>query len=1022
MQETADLSTQISESSRLFTTNYDDEIVYNLQRLDVAKEIENKAWEGCEYCKLGNTLYSLGEFKKALQYHEQDLSIAIELNDKAAEGRAYGNLGITFHALGDFKKAIDYHNQHLSIAKELRDKDMEGSAYCNLGCALLRVGDIRKAIHYHNLQLKIAKGLGDKDWEGTAYCNLGNAFYELGDYKKAVEYHKHHLSIATEMINKAGEAAAYCNLGNAFQRLGDLKRAVHYHTMSLKIATEVQDKGGEEKAYCCLGTDFQILGDFKKAIDYHNIYLSFSKEVGDKAGEGRAYYNLGMAFQALGDIKKAKEYHTLHLTIAKEVGDKIREGHAYGHLGNAFYLRGDFKKAIDFQNRNLNISKNIGDRNGERFAYGNLGNIMFDLGDFKKAIEYHNLNLILAKELGDKIGEGRAYCNLGSAYANLGHFERSIEYNILSLGIAKDVGLKKGVANGNLGLNFLCLGDFETAINHFNVDLNIAKEQGDKAGEGRACCNLGCAFQGLGDFKTAIDYHNVYLTIAKEANDTIGESRACHGIGRSLELLGSLPEALDYYRSSVKLLNNVRGCLQLEDRLKISFRDQYNAFYAALWKILLKQNKVVEALIAAEEGRAQGLVDLIEINYGVQTSQSGSSENEENGFDMLSYISSSTLFQAVEFGKIYIWILSKKGPVRFRQKDVNDFFALLEAKASWELLIRSVYNNIGVRTGVRCEDRSMDKLREDIFTDQMNAVESLQPALQKDGCLSVLYNMAIKPIADMVQGNELIIVPDGPLWLAPYSAFVDSDSKYLCESFRIRLIPSLTSLKLIADCPEEYHSRSGALLVGDPWVAEVTNSEGEKPLEQLKFAKQEVEMIGKIIKIVPLTGKGATKIEVLKQMRSVALVHIAAHGCMETGEIALTPDPERSSLIPTKDDYVLTMADVLSVQLRARLVVLSCCHSGRGEIKAEGVVGIARAFMGAGARSVLVSLWAIDDEATLEFMRSFYHHLMEGRSASKSLNQAMKHLRESDKYSDVKYWAPFVLIGDDVTLDLGAKN
>ena len=99
------------------------------------------------------------------------------------------------------------------------------------------------------------------------------------------------------------------------------------------------------------------------------------------------------------------------------------------------------------------------------------------------------------------------------------------------------------------------------------------------------------------------------------------------------------------------------------------------------------------------------------------------------------------------------------------------------------------------------------------------------------------------------------------------------------------------------------------------------------------------------------------------------------------------------------------------------LVVLSCCYSGRGEIKAEGVVGIARAFMGAGARSVVVSLWAIDDEATLEFMKCFYQHLAEGKPASESLNLAMKNLRESDEFRDIKYWAPFLLIGDDVSLD-----
>jgi len=181
-------------------------------------------------------------------------------------------------------------------------------------------------------------------------------------------------------------------------------------------------------------------------------------------------------------------------------------------------------------------------------------------------------------------------------------------------------------------------------------------------------------------------------------------------------------------------------------------------------------------------------------------------------------------------------------------------------------------------------------------------------------------------------------------------------------------------------------------------------------------------MIGQILDVTPLTGKKATKTEVLKELSSVALVHIAAHGLMETGEIALTPDPKRRSRIPMKKDYLLTIEDVLNAKLRARLVVLSCCHSGRGEIKAEGVDGIARAFMGAGARSVLVSLWAIDDEATLEFMRRFYHHLVEGRSASEALNLAMKNLRESDKYSDVKYWAPFVLIGDDVTLEFGAKK
>ena len=100
---------------------------------------------------------------------------------------------------------------------------------------------------------------------------------------------------------------------------------------------------------------------------------------------------------------------------------------------------------------------------------------------------------------------------------------------------------------------------------------------------------------------------------------------------------------------------------------------------------------------------------------------------------------------------------------------------------------------------------------------------------------------------------------------------------------------------------------------------------------------------------------------------------------------------------------MLTMADVSRVKVRAKLIVLSCCHSGSGEIRAEGVIGIARAFLGSGARSVLVALWAIPDLATEQLMSRFYKHLVEGESASESLHQAMKWTRKKRLYQNV--WA-----------------
>ena len=796
--------------------------------------------------------------------------------------------------------------------------------------------------------------------------------------------------------------------------------------MHLEIAKEVGDKGGEGRAYSNLGVAFCKLGKFRKAIDYYELHLKIAKQVGDKAGEGSTYCNLGNAFCKLGDFRKAIDYYELGLKIAKEVEDKAGEGKTYGNLGITFQSLGDFRKAIDFFELHLKIAKEVGDKAGEGKSYGNLGNAYLSLGDFRKAIDYYELDLEIAKKVEDKACEGKSYGNLGNAFKHLGDFKRAIDYYEFRLNIAKEVKDKagEGIVYGNLGDAFLRLGDFRKAINYSELRLKVAKEVGDRAGAGKAYGNLGNAFQRLGDFKKSVDYHELHLKIAKEVGNKDDEAVACYHLGLSYESRDFLPKALEFYEHSVRVFNNVRELLQCKYEWKINFRNRVDAAYTGLFRVLLKQGKVVEALCAAEKGRAQGLTDLMLSHFAIRESQSVLKDEDDQYRRLEHYISSCTVFQAFDNVNINLWVLSKDQPVCLRQKEIGKVHSLLDGTTPFlHSLIDVMYKQIGVGSEVKCENRSLDALRQNRHkADENSDEERSQSFVQEESSLVSLYNIVIQPVADLLQGDELVIVPEGALWLAPYAALVDADSKYLCESFRIRLIPSLTSLKLFADCPEEYHSRPGALLVGDPWVEEVTDSNGESILKQLPFARQEVEMIGKILNVTPLIGKKATKCEVLKELNSVALVHIAAHGCMETGEIALTPDPKRASQNPTKEDYVLTIQDVLSVNLRARLVVLSCCHSGRGEIKAEGVVGFARAFMGAGVRCILVSLWAIDDEATLEFMRSFYHHLMEGKSASESLNQAMKDLRESDKYSDVKYWAPFVLIGDDVILGFNEKK
>ena len=941
------------------------------------------------------------------------------VNDKAIKGHLYSSLGDNFRSRCDYEKAIEYHKLALGIARELKDKVLGALACRKLGDDLQKVCSFNEAIEYHKIALRISTDLKDKAGEGYAYCSLGHGFRALYYHKQAIEYYKRCLSVAKELGNRGLEGAAYSSLGHAFDELSDYKTAQKYHYQHLNIAKSLKDMSGERTAYASLGSVFGSLGDFKKSLDHFNCAINIAKKMGDKEALMFTYGGLGKVFEHLGNLKKAEEYTNLHLDLAKEIGNKCEEGGAYCNLGHIFFCLGIFKKSIECYNRQLKIAKDFRDSMAEGAALGGLGIVFDSLGDFEKAIDYHKQHLRIAENIGDKDGEAKAYGNLGNAYLSLGDFNAALYFFEHRLRIAKDLGDKvgEGRAYGHLGSTYQHLGDYTKAMDYYNRRLCTAQELGDKAGEGAACGYLGSISLLLGGFTIGIGWNEKRLRIAEHLGDKDMEGKAYSDLGRCFEMLESLSKALRNYQKSVEVFNQMRGLLQSEDKWKIGFRNEYNHAYTGLCRVLLKQEKIGEALVAAEEGRAQSLADLMTSQYGFHEGQTEGKRFDEEEFGMLNNTSSSTVFLSVSENKINIWLVLKGKPVLHRQKTLCHYFSKSAAAETLQSLIQFAYENNHVRANVNCENRSLDVLRENRYIVKRSSKKCSQQIPQEDNPpLAALYSYVIAPILDLIEGDELIIVPDGPLWLAPFAALLNPFSKYLCESFKVRLIPSLTSLRIIAHCPK-FHSGSGALVVGDPDMSEVTNSQGDQILEQLPFARQEAQMIGQILNTAPLTGKLATKCEVLKQISSVAVVHIAAHGHMKTGEIALSPNPERKSQTPAEEDYMLTMKDVMSVKLRAKLVVLSCCHSGRGEIKAEGVVGIARAFIGAGARSVLVSLWAIDDEATLEFMKSFYHNLVKGRSASESLNRAMKCLRESEKFGDLKYWAPFTLIGDDVTLD-----
>ena len=725
-----------------------------------------------------------------------------------------------------------------------------------------------------------------------------------------------------------------------------------------------------------------------------------------------------MAYYQLHDFNQAVEYHKQHLSIAKELGDRADERHAYHHLGLAYYQLGDFNQAIEYLKQDLSIAKELGDRADEGRAYKKLASVYGMLGDFDQVEVFAELCKNITQDLSDRLISLRL---LALRYLQLGKFFRAVEYSQEMIDLAKGNGNRRGEVSANslFGLVYTLWADFKLAKEYIEKALTIAKELRDRSAESEVFEAFLCLHFKQGDFGRAKEYYKKVLNLNKETMVEMNEAILLHLMGSILECSGDLHEAVDYYQHSIKFFDELR-VLQAKDELKVTFHNAYHRLYDALWTTLLKLSKIDEALCAADQGRAQALLDLIKLRYGSQLAVSGSVDAAKSGIsEMVTDISGSTLFVALKGNVVNLWVIGKDRNVHFTQIEVKYLFG--DATDYLKSLRKKAYEEVRGRFRVICENRTLDETstEQELPNAGERGEETGNPSQSDENPLRLFYECIISPISNFIEDDELVIVPDGPLCLAPFAAFLDSESKYLSESIRLRFLPSLMCMKLIKASPEEYHQKSGALLVGNPCLEAFTTLFGENKFLPLPFAEKEVKMIGEMLDIHPLTGKEATKAEVLKKIGSVAVVHIAAHGKIDTGEIALAPNPERKYRRPEEQDFRLTIPDVQAAKLRAKLVVLSCCHSAQGEVSSEGVVGIARAFLGAGARSVLVALWSIDDEATVEFMRSFYQNLKDGNSASVSLNRAMKCLRESENFNAPRFWAPFVLIGDDVTLDFG---
>ena len=971
----------------------------------------------------------ISDHKSAIECGEKLLVLLRENGERESEGYVTHDLAILYDHQRKYKEAKELLQKSLNIMIETGNKQGEGKCYGNLGQVSWSLGENVKAREYIEKSLAFRKENinGDKEGEASDYSNLGNVFQSTGEYRKAKECHEKALAIIKLTGNREKEASCYGNVGIALHSLGEYTKGIEYLEKALRIRKETGDKEGEASDYSNLGRIFQSSREFNKAVKCYEKALPLTKDIGDRKNEASCYGNLAALFQSVGDSIKAKEYHEKEVAIRREIGDRKGEAESLRTLGSACETCGEYVKATEYFENALAIEREMGNKSGEATCYINLGTVSDSVGEYAQAKDYFEKALAIAVEVGDKRIEASCYGNLGRVFISLHKHTKAKEYLEKALAIRKQIGDIKGeIADyAHLGDVFEYVGEFRKSKEYYEKALAIAKKAGDKKKEASCYANLGNVLKWFGEITKAKEYLEKAIVLSKENGDVQTElaSHASLSLGELLK--GNISGAKSHLFASIKNSEDIQTFLKDNDKLKISVFDKHSDSYQLLSTCYWLTGNPNEALSVAELGRARALADLMSAQYSVEKQTSidpqswgGIERIAKNEKNCICLYISYTLMR-----DLFLWILKADEQTGYRHVKVNDcFYKHGIIRNEDEIFDDRMLSKFLLLPLGHCEDRSW--FSSDVSQQARESPETCEARFRKptekkeqdpDKTLALYYEVIIAPVADLLDKDEIIIVPDRSFFKVPFAALKSDSGKYLSESYRIRIVPSLTTLKLIQDTPADYHSQTGALIVGDPDVGEVLFKGDVCNPPRLPSAEKEAKMIGRLLGTKPLLGQQATKQAVLQAISSVSLIHFAAHGNAERGEIVLAlvrPTAE----IPEEEDYLLTMADIAQVRLRAKLVVLSCCHSARGDIKAEGVVGIARAFLGSGARSVLVALWAINDGATMQLMSRFYEHLARGESASESLHQAMKWMRENG-YSKVGQWAPFTLIGDNVNMD-----
>jgi len=968
-----------------------------------------------------------GSLRRAVEEYAAAATLWNSIGDRAAEAAALNGLGDVHFILNEYDKAEDSFVKALARSRAGGDRRGAAEALNNIGYVHLYRGRNPQALVYFERALRHAGE--DGRVEAQTLNDMGEVYYSLGNLKRALSLFNRALALWQAAADRRGQALAHLNIGYTYYDMGDTRSASDWYEHSLPLWRAVGDRRGEALSNTALGGVRSFRGEKQSALDLHEQAAARFRTIGDHMGEASALNGIGRVYEEMNQPETALDRYGRALQLYQLIGNREFEALNEHYLGRVYRSTGDLPQALRHYERSLATGRDVGNRRLQAHTLKDIGIIYDAMGERRRAQSQYLRVLQLYRDFGDRRGQANTLNSMGLLSYAAGEWRRALGYYRQALPLYQAAGDYSGEAatRYNIARAARASGDLDEALSQIRSGIEMIEAMRVQV----ASYELRSSY-----FASVHQYYGFYIDLLIEMHGrdpATGYAAAALGVNESARAR-SLNELLT--EAKVDIRQGVPPDLLEQER---ALQEQLSA--RAKYQARLLNNKSTEGEAAALEQEIRVLTTSyqeVQARIREQSPRYATLVRPQplSVADIQSKLldDKTVLLEfALGEGRSHLWAVTNSS-VEYHE---------LPDRATLEKTAREVYDLLTAR----------QTLPREPLAEYERRVEAADAEYWNRA--ADLSRMLLGQVAPLLEGKRLLVVPDGALQYIPFEAFPSpgppavGDPMPLLLQHEVVSLPSASTLASLRQEPApDAPARKMVAVLADPVfnfddprvrpVGALANAADHPTSAALRSALRDSGGLGdsrelprlpassgeaeSIVSAAPrgevmvVTGFDASKSRVLSgELGQYQIVHFATHGFVNSAH------PELSGIVLSlvnergdAEDGFLQLHDIYNLKLSADLVVLSACSTGLGkEIKGEGLVGLTRGFMYAGSRSVLASLWKVEDRATAELMGRFYEGLIkDGLPPPAALRAAKEAMWRKRRWRAPFYWAAFVLQGE----------